>query len=77
MIHTESYFRFGVALALALATSVAPSRAEFGADMPAQQFPRIEKYGAVVSLPDAGERPRAGGKVVFDTSAAGPADKPN
>ena len=77
MIHTGSCFRFGVALALALATSVAPSRAESGADVPAQQFPRIEKYGAVVSLPDAGERPRAGGKVVFDTSAVGPAGKPN
>ena len=41
------------------------------------QFPKIEKYGAVVSLPDAGERPRPGGKVVFDTTAAAPEGKPN
>ncbi|MCX7413902.1 MAG: hypothetical protein NTW36_10770 [Planctomycetia bacterium] len=46
MIHTRSCF--GVALALTLATFVAPSRAESGTDVPAQQFPRIEKYGAVV-----------------------------
>lgn len=40
-------------------------------------FPKIEKYGSVVPLPDAGERPRAGGKVVFDTTAAAAPGKPN
>jgi len=40
-------------------------------------FPRIADYGGVVRLPDAGERPRAGGKVVFDTTAAAAAGKPN
>ena len=46
-------------------------------DLPAVQFPRIEKYGSVVALPDAGERIRAGGKIYFDTTAAAPAGKPN
>ena len=41
------------------------------------EFPRIAGYGGVVRLPDAGERPRAGGKVVFDTTAAAVAGKPN
>jgi folate-dependent phosphoribosylglycinamide formyltransferase PurN len=41
------------------------------------EFPRIAGYGGVVRLPDAGERPRAGGKVVFDTTAAAAAGKPN
>ena len=42
-----------------------------------QEFPQIEGYGSVVALPDAGERPRIGGRVVFDTTAAAPAGKPN
>ena len=41
------------------------------------EFPQIEGYGSVVALPDAGERPRIGGRVVFDTTAAAPAGKPN
>ena len=42
-----------------------------------QEFPQIEGYGSVVDLPEAGERPRVGGRVVFDTTAAAPAGKPN
>ena len=38
-----------------------------------QEFPQIEGYGSVVALPDAGERPRIGGRVVFDTTSAAPA----
>lgn len=41
------------------------------------EFPQIEGYGSVVSLPEAGERPRVGGRVVFDTTAAAPAGKPS
>ena len=41
------------------------------------EFPQIEGYGSVVGLPEAGERPRIGGRVVFDTTAAAPAGKPN
>ncbi len=41
------------------------------------EFPQIEGYGAVVSLPEAGERPRIGGRVVFDTTASAPAGKIN
>jgi intracellular sulfur oxidation DsrE/DsrF family protein len=41
------------------------------------EFPLIEGYGSVVALPDAGERPRIGGRVVFDTTAAAPAGKPS
>lgn len=41
------------------------------------EFPRIAGYGGVAGLPDAEERPRAGGKVVFDTTAAAVAGKPN
>lgn len=40
-------------------------------------FPEIEGYGSVVSLPEAGERPRIGGRVVFDSTAAAPAGKVN
>ncbi len=40
-------------------------------------FPEIEGYGSVVSLPEAGERPRIGGRVVFDATAAAPAGKVN
>jgi intracellular sulfur oxidation DsrE/DsrF family protein len=41
------------------------------------EFPLIEGYGSVVALPEAEERPRIGGRVVFDTTAAGPAGKVN
>ena len=41
------------------------------------EFPQIEGYGSVVALPEAGERPRIGGRVVFDTTAAAPAGKVN
>jgi intracellular sulfur oxidation DsrE/DsrF family protein len=41
------------------------------------EFPLIEGYGSVVSLPEAGERPRIGGRVVFDTTSAAPAGKVN
>jgi intracellular sulfur oxidation DsrE/DsrF family protein len=44
---------------------------------PQVEFPQIAKYGGVFRLPAAEERPRAGGKVVFDTTAAAPAGKPN
>jgi intracellular sulfur oxidation DsrE/DsrF family protein len=40
-------------------------------------FPEIEGYGSVVSLPEAGERPRIGGRIVFDTTEAAPAGKLN
>lgn len=42
-----------------------------------QEFPQIEGYGSVVALPEAGERPRIGGRAVFDVTAAAPAGKPN
>jgi len=51
--------------------------AEPVAGLPPLQFPQIEKYGSVVSLADAGERIRSGGKVYFDTTAAAPAGKPH
>jgi len=41
------------------------------------EFPQIEGYGSVVALPEAGERPRIGGRVVFDTTAAPAAGKVN
>lgn len=41
------------------------------------EFPLIEGYGSVVALPEAEERPRIGGRVVFDTTAAAPAGKAN
>jgi intracellular sulfur oxidation DsrE/DsrF family protein len=41
------------------------------------EFPQIEGYGSVVALPEAGERPRIGGRVVFDTTAAPAAGKAN
>ena len=41
------------------------------------EFPQIEGYGSVVALPEAGERPRIGGRVVFDTTAAATAGKLN
>ena len=63
--------------AIAAAAAVAPCRAAEPAAAPTLEFPKIEKYGSVVALPTAEERPRAGGKVVFDTTAAAPAGKPN
>jgi hypothetical protein len=65
----------GYALLVAVAAS-SSSGAEPAA-APALQFPKIEMYGSVVALPTAEERPRGGGKVVFDTTAAAPAGKPN
>ena len=41
------------------------------------EFPQIEGYGSVVALPEAGERPRIGGRVVFDTTGAATAGKVN
>jgi intracellular sulfur oxidation DsrE/DsrF family protein len=41
------------------------------------EFPQIEGYGSVASIPEAGERPRIGGRVVFDTTAAATAGKVN
>ena len=41
------------------------------------EFPLIEGHGSVVSLPEAEERPRIGGRVVLDTTAASPAGKVN
>jgi intracellular sulfur oxidation DsrE/DsrF family protein len=64
-------------LALASTSFAAMCPAAEPAATPQPQFPKIEKYGAVMSLPDAGERPRPGGKVVFDTTAAAPEGKPN
>jgi uncharacterized protein len=66
-------------LAVVSPSVVAPPcpAAEPATSLPAVQFPRIEKYGSVVALPDAGERIRAGGKIYFDTTAAAPAGKPN
>lgn len=45
--------------------------------VPALEFPRIASYGGVARIPDAGEMPRPGGKIVFDTTAAAAAGKPN
>ena len=41
------------------------------------EFPLIEGYGSVVALPEASERPRIGGRIVFDTTSAAPAGKVN
>jgi intracellular sulfur oxidation DsrE/DsrF family protein len=41
------------------------------------EVPLIEGYGSVVALPEAEERPRIGGRVVFDATAAAPAGKVN
>ncbi len=72
---SRSLVLLGVATLCVLTGLAAPGR---GADpAPAIEFPRIAGYGGVVRLPDAGERPRAGGKVVFDTTAAAAAGKPN
>jgi uncharacterized protein len=76
----------GVALVLSLvvtgATAPAADPAPPAAPAPPrlslpQEFPQIEGYGSVVALPEAGERPRIGGRVVLDTTAAAPAGKPN
>lgn len=64
-------------LVLATASFTAMCPAAEPAATPKPQFPKIEKYGSVFPLPDAGERPRPGGKVVFDTTAAGFEGKPN
>jgi hypothetical protein len=73
-------------VALLLAVGVAAARA---ADPPVAsdpagprlslplEFPQIEGYGSVVGLPEAGERPRIGGRVVFDTTAAATPGKVN
>ena len=66
--------RISVALLVMGASAVSSSAAEPSVPL---QFPKIETYGSVVNLPSAEERPRAGGKVVFDTTAAAPAGKPN
>ena len=73
-IHVSS--RIGLGLLVAVLSAV-PSAAAESTAAPALQFPKIEKYGSVVALPTAEERPRAGGRVVFDTTAAAPAGKPN
>lgn len=73
-MHASS--RIGLALLVSAVSAVLCS-AEQPATALALQFPQIEKYGSVVSLPTAAERPRAGGKVVFDTTAAAAAGKPN
>jgi intracellular sulfur oxidation DsrE/DsrF family protein len=65
-----------VSAALAAAAFVPVPAAEPTA-APQVEFPQIAKYGGVFRLPAAEERPRAGGKVVFDTTAAAPAGKPN
>jgi hypothetical protein len=64
--------RVGLALLIAVA-SVASCVGAESVVAPALQFPEIETYGGFVDLPSAEERPRAGGRVVFDTTAAGPA----
>ena len=73
---TQFVHRTCLALLVAAASAVSCVGVEPAA-APALQFPKIETYGAVVDLPSAEERPRAGGKVVFDTTAAAPAGKPN
>jgi intracellular sulfur oxidation DsrE/DsrF family protein len=73
-IHAST--RTTLALLVAAVSAVSCFAAEPAAP-PALQFPKIEKYGSVVALPTAEERPRADGRVVFDTTAAAPAGKPN
>lgn len=79
--------RLVVAALLALATG-GPSAAQTSSAGPTPdpaaprlslplEFPQIEGYGSVVSLPEAGERPRIGGRVVFDTTAVPAAGKPS
>jgi intracellular sulfur oxidation DsrE/DsrF family protein len=70
------------ALAL-LALALGASTPGFAADSTAPQpslplhFPQIEGFGSAIRLPDAGERPRPGGKVYFDTTAGAATGKPN
>jgi len=78
-----------ITLALLAATMPVPRSQAAGADQPPPtdpttprlsrplEFPLIEGYGSVVALPEAGERPRIGGRVVFDTTSAAPAGKVN
>jgi intracellular sulfur oxidation DsrE/DsrF family protein len=66
----------GPAAAQTTSPGAAPDPAAPRLSLP-QEFPQIEGYGSVVALPEAGERPRIGGRVVFDTTAAAPAGKPN
>lgn len=73
-----------LALSLLVTGATAPAAEPAAVAAPApprlslpQEFPQIEGYGSVVALPDAGERPRIGGRVVFDTTSAAPAGKPN
>jgi intracellular sulfur oxidation DsrE/DsrF family protein len=73
--HFRPFVAFVVIVTI-LAARACPA-AEPAAGLPPLQFPRIEKYGSVVALPDAGERVRAGGKVYFDTTASAPAGKSN
>lgn len=80
MLHR--YFPFLVfLLASSVTTATDPAPATPDATPPRLSlplaFPEIEGYGSVVSIPDAGERPRIGGRVVFDTTAAAPAGKLN
>ncbi len=74
--HTSFVSRAGLALLVAAASAITGSGPASAAEH-SLQFPKIDTYGAVVALPSAEERPRAGGKVVFDTTAAAPAGKPN
>jgi len=64
-------------IAWCAATVAAAHAADPPQSPPALEFPRIAGSGGVARLPDAGERPRPGGKVVFDTTAATVAGKPN
>lgn len=64
-------------IAWCAATVAAAHAADPPRSPPALEFPRIAGSGGVARLPDAGERPRPGGKVVFDTTAATAAGKPN
>ena len=77
MNHNVYFVRHaGLALFIAVA-SVVPGMGAEPESPPTLQFPKIDTYGAVVALPSAEERPRVGGKVVFDTTAAAPGGKAN
>lgn len=67
---------FLVSSSMSIATEPAPEATPPRLSLPLA-FPEIEGYGSVVSIPDAGERPRVGGRVVFDTTGAAPAGKLN
>jgi intracellular sulfur oxidation DsrE/DsrF family protein len=78
MLHRCSPFLvFLVASSITIATEPsAPDATPRRLSLPLA-FPEIEGYGSVVSIPEAGERPRIGGRVVFDTTNAAPAGKLN